>query len=39
MSLDARDVALLVDIVLAAKDAKGFVEGLNWPMFQESRLY
>jgi len=36
MSLDARDMALLFDIVLAAKDAKGFVEGLDWLQFQDS---
>lgn len=34
-----RDDALLLDIVLAAKDALDFVRGLDWVAFEASRLH
>ena len=33
------DVGLLLDIVMAAKDAQGFIEGLDWEGFNASRLH
>lgn len=35
----SRDPALLLDIVLAANDARRFVEDLDWRMFVKSRLH
>jgi len=35
----SRDDALVLDIVLAAADAQEFVEGLDWPGFEASRLH
>jgi uncharacterized protein with HEPN domain len=34
-----RDDALLLDIVLASRDAQDFVRGLDWDGFQASRLH
>jgi uncharacterized protein with HEPN domain len=34
-----RDDALLLDILLATRDARQFVENLDWPAFQASRLH
>jgi uncharacterized protein with HEPN domain len=34
-----RDEALLLDILLAAEDARRFVAGLDWPAFEASRLH
>lgn len=34
-----RDDALLLDIVIAAKDARSFVDGLDWSAFEDSRLH
>lgn len=34
-----RDVALLLDMVMAARDALGFVEGLDESRFRASRLH
>ena len=34
-----RDEALLLDIVNAAKDARSFVDGMNWSAFGNSRLH
>ena len=36
---DERDIALLLDMMLAAKDAQTFVEGLEYDEFLESRLH
>jgi len=36
---EMRDAGLLLDIVLAAKDAQSFVQGLDWVQFQQSRLH
>jgi uncharacterized protein with HEPN domain len=35
----SRDEAYLLDILLAARDAVSFVEGLDWEQFQESKLH
>jgi len=35
----SRDDALILDIVLAAKDAQEFVHGFDWPAFEASRLH
>jgi uncharacterized protein with HEPN domain len=37
--LPARDAALLLDMLLAARDAQGFVEGLDEAGFLASRLH
>jgi uncharacterized protein with HEPN domain len=37
--LPTRDAALLLDILLAARDAKGFVEGIDGAAFLASRLH
>ncbi len=37
--LPERDAALLLDMLLAARDAHGFVEGLNEAAFLASRLH
>jgi uncharacterized protein with HEPN domain len=34
-----RDEALLLDILLAAGDAREFVHGLNWAAFSNSKLH
>lgn len=39
MPLEAREAGLLLDIVLAARDAESFVKGLDWARFQASRLH
>lgn len=35
----SRDDALVLDIVLAAKDVQEFVQGLDWHAFEMSRLH
>lgn len=35
----SRDDALVLDIVLAATDAIAFVQDLDWPAFEASRLH
>jgi uncharacterized protein with HEPN domain len=37
--LPARDAALLLDMLLAARDARSFVEGLDEEAFRASRLH
>ena len=37
--LAARDAALLLDMLLAARDAKGFVQGMDKTAFLTSRLH
>ena len=37
--LPARDAALLLDMLLAARDARSFVEGLDETAFRASRLH
>jgi uncharacterized protein with HEPN domain len=37
--LPARDAALLLDMLLAARDAQSFVEGLDEAAFRASRLH
>ena len=37
--LPARDAALLLDMLLAARDARSFLEGLNEAAFLASRLH
>jgi uncharacterized protein with HEPN domain len=39
MPLEAREAGLLLDIVLAARDAESFVKGLDWAQFLASRLH
>jgi uncharacterized protein with HEPN domain len=39
MRLEQRDAGLLLDIVLAAKDARSFIENIDWLTFKESRLH
>lgn len=34
-----RDEALLLDILLAASDAREFTQGLDWPKFSTSKLH
>ncbi len=34
-----RDAALLLDMLLAARDARSFCEGLTWEAFQQSPLH
>ena len=34
-----RDDACLLDMLLAARDALGFVSGLTFPQFEQSRLH
>ena len=37
--LPERDAALLLDMLLAARDARGFIEGLDETVFLASRLH
>jgi uncharacterized protein with HEPN domain len=39
VELAPRDLSLLLDMVIAARDAKSFVDGLDEPAFLESRLH
>ena len=34
-----RDAALLLDMLIAAREAREFSEGLTWGAFQRSSLY
>ena len=34
-----RDEALILDIVTAAKDARSFIQDLDWSTFENSRLH
>lgn len=34
-----RDIALLLDMMLAARDARNFIKGFDFSDFQESRLH
>lgn len=39
VELAPRDLSLVLDIVIAARDARSFIDGLDEPMFLASRLH